>query len=432
MSLALSKVSWRKFSMDIPRSTDIVKKKKRRRILLGAAGLLAVLAITLGLSRLKPAAPSVERETVWIDTVKRGAMLRQVRGTGTLVPEQFQWIPALSEGRVEEIYIRPGTQVNADSVILKLNNPQLELDAKDAELQLRGAEADYINQKAKLEALKMDQEAAAAEVKSDYTEAQLRAEADESLSRDGLVADITLKVSRAKAEELATRWEIEKKRLAVNAEAVDAQLKAQRVRVDQVRALYDLKRKQIDQLLVRAGSHGVLQQLPVEVGQRVAVGAILAKVAQPEHLKAELRIAETQAKDVQIGQIASIDTRNGLIEGKVSRVDPAVQNGTVTVDVSLDGSLPKGARPDLTVDGTIELERLTDVLYVGRPASGQEHSSIGLFKLRADGKSATRTTVKLGRSSVNTIEVLDGLQVGDQVVLSDMAAWDSYDTIRLN
>jgi HlyD family secretion protein len=432
MQIAISSISWRRLLMDIPRSKDIVKKKKTRRILLGAAGLVAVLAITLGLSRLKPAAPSVERETVWIDTVKRGSMLRQVRGTGTLVPEQFQWIPATSEGRVEEIYIRPGTQVEADSVILRLNNPQLELDTKDAELQLRGAEAEYTNQKAKLEVLKMDQEAAAAGVKSDYLSAKLRAEADETLAKDGLVPDITLRISKAKAEELETRWEIEKKRLAVNAEAVDAQLKSQRVKVDQVRALYDLKRKQMDQLRVRAGSHGVLQQLPVEVGQRVAVGAILAKVAQPEHLKAELRIAETQAKDVQIGQVASIDTRNGLIEGKVSRVDPAVQNGTVTVDVSLLGSLPKGARPDLTVDGTIELERLSDVLYVGRPASGQEHSSIGLFRLGADGKTASRTTVKLGRSSVNTIEVLDGLQVGDQVVLSDMAAWDSFDTIRLN
>ncbi len=417
--------------MDIPRK-DIAKKKKRRRILITAAGLIVIAGITLGLSRLKPAAPSVERETVWIDTVKRGSMLRQVRGTGTLVPEQYQWIPATSEGRVEEIYIRPGTLVEADSVLLRLNNPQLELDTKDAELQLKGAEAEFINQKAKLETVRMDQEAAAARVKSDYLEAQLRAEADEALARDGLVADITLKISRAKAEELATRYEIEKKRLAVNAESMEAQLRSQQVRVDQVRALYDLKRKQVDQLQVRAGSHGVLQQLPVEVGQRVAVGAILAKVAQPEKLKAELRIAETQAKDVQIGQIASIDTRNGLIAGRVSRVDPAVQNGTVTVDVSLEGALPKGARPDLTVDGTIELERLSDVLYVGRPASGQEHSNIGLFKLSADGKGASRTTVKLGRSSVNTIEVLSGLQVGDQVVLSDMAAWDAFDTIRLN
>lgn len=417
--------------MDIPRK-DIAKKKKTRRILITAAGLIVIAGITLGLSRLKPAAPSVERETVWIDTVKRGSMLRQVRGTGTLVPEQYQWIPAASEGRVEEIYIRPGTPVEADSVLLRLNNPQLELDTKDAELQLKGAEAEFVNQKAKLETVRMDQEAAAARVKSDYLEAQLRAEADEALAKDGLVADITLKISRAKAEELATRYEIEKRRLAVNAESMVAQLRSQQVRVDQVRALYDLKRKQVDQLQVRAGSHGVLQQLPVEVGQRVAVGAILAKVAQPENLKAELRIAETQAKDVQIGQIASIDTRNGLIAGRVSRVDPAVQNGTVTVDVSLEGALPKGARPDLTVDGTIELERLSDVMYVGRPASGQEHSNIGLFKLSADGKSASRTTVKLGRSSVNTIEVLSGLQVGDQVVLSDMAAWDAFDTIRLN
>jgi HlyD family secretion protein len=418
--------------MDIPRSSDIAKKKKRRRILFTAGGLILLLGITLGLSRLKPAAPSVERETVWIDTVKRGSMLRQVRGTGTLVPEQFQWIPATSQGRVDEIYMRPGKQVEPDTVIMRLSNQELEQETQDAELKVRAAEAEFINQKAKLEVLKMDQEAAAAKVKAEYLEAQLRAEADEALSLDGLVADITLKVSKAKAEESATRWEIEKRRLAVNAESMEAQIKAQAAGVDQVRALYQLKKKQLEQLQVKAGSKGVLQQLLVEVGQRVLAGATLAKVAQPEHLKAELRIAETQAKDILIGQVASIDTRNGLIDGEVSRIDPAVQNGTVTVDVSLKGQLPKGARPDLTVDGTIELERLTNVLYVGRPASGQEHTKVGLFRIKTDGKTAERTTVQLGRSSVNTIEILGGLKEGDQVVLSDMAAWDSFDTIRLN
>ncbi|HSE39607.1 MAG TPA: HlyD family efflux transporter periplasmic adaptor subunit [Acidobacteriota bacterium] len=418
--------------MDIPRSSDIAKKKKRRRILFTAGGLILLLGITLGLSRLKPAAPSVERETVWIDTVKRGSMLRQVRGTGTLVPEQFQWIPATSQGRVDEIYMRPGKQVEPDTVIMRLSNQELEQETQDAELKVRAAEAEFINQKAKLEVLKMDQEAAAAKVKAEYLEAQLRAEADEALSLDGLVADITLKVSKAKAEESATRWEIEKRRLAVNAESMEAQIKAQTAGVDQVRALYQLKKKQLEQLQVKAGSKGVLQQLLVEVGQRVLAGATLAKVAQPEHLKAELRIAETQAKDILIGQVASIDTRNGLIDGEVSRIDPAVQNGTVTVDVSLKGQLPKGARPDLTVDGTIELERLTNVLYVGRPASGQEHTKVGLFRIKTDGKTAERTTVQLGRSSVNTIEILGGLKEGDQVVLSDMAAWDSFDTIRLN
>ena len=418
--------------MDIPRGKDVARKKKVRRILLTAAGLIIVAAITLGLSRLKPAAPSVERETVWIDTVKRGSMLRQVRGTGTLVPEQFQWIPATSNGRVEQIYMRPGKQVEADTVIMLLGNQELEQETQDAELKVRAAEAELINQKAKLETLKMDQEAAAAKVKADYLEAQLRAEADEVLARDGLVADITLKVSKAKAEQLATVYGIEKKRLSVNAESMEAQLNAEAARLDQVRALYQLKRQQMDQLKVKAGSKGVLQQLLVEAGQRILAGATLAKVAQPEHLKAELRIAETQAKDILIGQIASIDTRNGVIAGSVSRIDPAVQNGTVTVDVSLEGTLPKGARPDLTVDGTIELERLTDVLYVGRPASGQEHTKVGLFKLSTDGKTASRTTVELGRSSVNTIEVMGGLQAGDQVVLSDMAAWDSFDNIRLN
>lgn len=417
--------------MDVPR-TDIARKKKIRRIVITAVSLFVIAAITLGLSQLKPAAPSVEKETVWIDTVKRGSMLRQVRGTGTLVPEQFQWIPAATQGRVEEIFVRPGTAVKADTAILRLSNPQLELDVRDAELQLKGAEAELVNQKAKLETTKMDLEAAAAQIKASYLEAQLRVEADEELAKDGLVAEITLKISRAKAEDLATRYEIERRRISVMQDSLGAQLATQQAKVDQARALYDLKRKQLDDLRVRAGSNGVLQQLPVEVGQQILAGAILAKVAQPEHLKAELKIAETQAKDISIGQIAEIDTRNGVVEGRVSRIDPASQGGTVSVDVSLVGTLPRGARPDLTVDGTIELERLTNVLYVGRPASGQEHSSIGLFKLSENGTEAGRTTVKLGRTSVNTIEIVDGLREGDRVILSDMAAWDAFDKVRLN
>jgi HlyD family secretion protein len=417
--------------MDVPRP-DVARKKKIRRIIITISSLFGIAAITLGLSQLKPASPSVEKETVWIDTVKRGPMLRQVRGTGTLVPEQFHWIPAATQGRVEEIYVRPGTTVKADTPILRLSNPQLELEVRDAELQLKGAQAELENQKAKLETQKMDLEAAAAQMKAAYVEAQLRAEADEALAKDGLVAEITLKISKAKAEDLATRYEIEKRRINVLQDSLSAQLGTQEARVDQALALYDLKRKQLNDLRVRAGSNGVLQQLPVEVGQQVTAGSILAKVAQPERLKAELKIAETQAKDIAVGQTAAIDTRNGVVEGRVSRIDPASQGGTVTVDVTLIGALPKGARPDLTVDGTIELERLTNVLYVGRPASGQEHSSVGLFKLSTDRTEAGRTTVKLGRSSVNTIEILDGLKEGDQVILSDMAAWDSFDQIRLN
>jgi HlyD family secretion protein len=415
--------------LDIPRKAP---NKKLRRMIIGGAGIVLVAAITLGLSRLKPAAPTVEKNTVWIDKVKRGLMLRQVRGNGTLVPVNIHWIPATTESRVERVLILPGSIVKSDSVLLELSNPELEVQVRDAELQLRAAEAEYENLKAQLESQKMDQEAAAAKVQSDFLEARLRAEADESLAKEGLVPDITLKISKSRAEEQKLRYEIEKKRLGVNENSVKAQLNVQRTKVDQMQAQYQLRKNQVDALRVRAGTDGVLQQLPVEVGQRVLPGTNLARVAQPEHLKAELKIAETQAKDVLIGQQASIDTRNGIIPGHVIRIDPAVQNGTVSVDVALDGALPKGARPDLTVDGTVELERLENVLYVGRPASGQDDSTITLFKIQKDGADAERVKVKLGRSSVNTIEIIDGLAEGDSVVLSDMSQWDSFDRIRLN
>jgi HlyD family secretion protein len=421
---------WHAFGafMDIPRESK-AREKKIRRIILITIGLVSVLAITLGLSRLKPAAPSVDRSTVWIDTVKRGAMIRQIRGTGTLVPTVIQWIPSVTDARVDRVLVLPGSQVKADTVLLELNNPELVLAMRDAELQLKAGVADLEAQRVKLENDHMDQMAAAAAVKSEYLEAKLKAEADESLAKEGLVAELNLKISRAKAEEMATRNDIEEKRLQINDASLKAQMVVQQARVDQLRAQYQLKHDQVDGLRVRAGVDGVLQQLPVQVGQRVTPGTTLAKVAQPEHLKAELKIAETQAKDIQIGQTASVDTRNGVIAGHVIRVDPAVQNGTVTVDVGLDGTLPKGARPDLTVDGTVELDRLQDVLYVGRPTSGQENDVVGLFKLNEGG--ATRVKVKLGKSSVNTIEILDGLRVGDQVILSDMSAWDAYDRIRL-
>jgi HlyD family secretion protein len=417
-------------TMDVPRQ-NVAQKRKIRRAIIAGVGLILVLVITLGLSHLKPAAPAVERGTVWIDTVKRGPMLRQVRGTGTLVPEQVQWIPAATDGRVERIFVLAGAQVKSDTILLQLSNPELELAARDAELQLRAAEAGLASERVRLESLRMDQLAAAAGVKAEYIEAQLKAEADETLAKEGLVADFNLKISKAKAEELAFRYELEKKRVEINKESVKAQMDVQQAKVDQLRALYQLKRNQVDALKVRAGADGVLQQQSLQVGQRVTPGTTLAKVAQPEHLKAELKIAETQAKDIQIGQRASVDTRNGIIPGHVMRVDPASQNGTVTVDVALEGALPKGARPDLTVDGTVELERMQEVLYVGRPASGQENGTVGLFKLELDGTNAVRTNVKLGRSSVNTIEILDGLKAGDQVVLSDMSAWDAYDHIRL-
>jgi HlyD family secretion protein len=417
--------------MDIARPASVARDKKIRRITYGVAGGVAVLLITLGLSRLKPAAPEVERSTVLLDTVKRGPLVVNVRGLGTLVPEEIRWIPAVTEGRVERIVLHPGTEVTPDSVILELTNPEVEQLALEAESQLREAEAQYVETKVNLERGHLDQQATAARVQSEYHQAKLRAETDAQLAKQGLIADLTLQLSKLAADELAQRNAIEKERLTKNAEAVQAQLSVQRARVEQRRTMARLRREQVRQLQVRSGLAGVLQQVPVEVGQRVTPGTNLARVAQPDHLKAVIRVAETQIRDVQLGQRASIDTRTGIVEGKVSRIDPAAQNGTVTVDVALTGTLPRGARPDLTVDGTIETARLADVLYVSRPAQGQPDTLITLFKMQEDG-GAVRTKVRLGRASVNTIEIVDGLAVGDQVVLSDTSQWDAFDRIRLN
>ena len=417
--------------MDIPRESA-ARRRKVRRLLFGVGGIVALVVITLGLAQLEPAAPSVERSTVWVDTVKRGSMVRQVRGAGTLVPEVIRWIPAASEGRVERILALPGTIVTAETILLELSNPELELAAQDAESELMAAEAEYTNLRVQLQSALLTQRASTASVESQYNQAKLQAEADEELAKEGLIPDITLKKSMVEVNELATRAQIERERQEIMAEAAEAQLAVQQARVNRQRAAYDLRRKQAESLKVIAGTDGVLQQVPVEVGQRVMPGVNLARVAQPRNLKAEVRIAETQARDVQIGQLVSVDTRNGIISGRVSRIDPAVQNGTVTVDVALEGELPRGARPDLSVDGTIELERLDDVLYVGRPAFGQEQSTVGLFKLVDDGDGAVRVQSKLGRSSVSTVEILEGLEEGDQVILSDMSAWDAYDRVRLN
>ena len=417
--------------MDIPRES--AKRQRRiRRIIYSILGLLVLALVTLGLSRLKPAAPSVDKATVWIDTVKRGPMLLEVRGLGTLVPEEILWIPATTDGRVVRRLVLPGVPMKADSVILELKNPELEQAALDAEWQLKAAEADYNSLKAQLDSQLLDHRAAAATVQADYRQAALNAEKDEALAKSGLGAELNSKLSKAKADELTTRNQIEQDRLSVSAASAKAQLEAQKAKVEQLRALYELKRAQLDRLQVRAGAEGVLQELLVEVGQQVTVGTILAKVAQPTRLKAELKIPETQAKDVQIGLLASIDTRNGIISGHVMRIDPAVQNGTVTVDVKLEGELPKGARPDLSVEGTIEIENLKDVIYVGRPAFGQPNSTVGIFKLDQEGNGAARVQVKLGRSSVNTVEILEGLKPGDRVVLSDMSTWDAFNRIRLN
>lgn len=417
--------------MDIQRE-GVARKKKIRRAIYGGVGVVVILLITLALSRLEPAAPSVKRATVWMDTVRRGSMLRQVRGPGTLVPEEIRWIAARTNGRVERILTLPGTEVKANTVLIEMSNPELEQTAVDAEYQLRAAEARLEDLRVQLESQLLNQRALAASVQADYSQARLQAEADRDLHNQGLIGDLTLKLSEVRADELAIRHDLEQQRLQIASDSVKAQLAAENARVEQVRALYRLRKSQVDALQVRAGINGVLQQMPVEVGQEATPGTILAKVAQPEKLKAELRIAETQAKDIEIGQKATIDTRNGVIDGKVIRVDPAVQEGTVTVDVALIGELPKGARPDLSVDGTIEIERLEDVLYVGRPAYGQANSTIGLFRLLGDGETAVRVQVHLGKSSVNTIEVIQGLEEGDQVVLSDTSAWDAYDRIRLN
>ncbi|HET7440770.1 MAG TPA: efflux RND transporter periplasmic adaptor subunit [Terriglobales bacterium] len=417
--------------MDIARPSA-AKQRRNRRIIYGAAGIALVALVTMGLSKLKPAAPSVERSTVWIDTVKRGPMLRQVRGLGTLVPEDIKWIPAVTEGRVDRILALPGTSVKADTVLLELSNPQLQQEALDAEWKLKASEADYKNLEVQLASQVLAQKSEAAKSQSEYSQSKMQADTDTELQKLGVISENSLKVSTEKARESATRNEIEHQRLTNAGQVLEAQLQAKQAEVEQFRALYQLKKTRLDGLRVRAGINGVLQEQTLKEGMWVTPGTTLAKVVQPEKLKAELKIAETQAKDIQLKQPATVDTHNGVISGYVMRIDPSVQNGTVTVDVRLDGELPPGARPDLSVDGTIDLERIADVLYVGRPAFGQEKSTVGIFKLEPDGRAAVRAQVKLGRSSVNTVEILQGLKEGDQVVLSDMSRWDSYDRVRLD
>ena len=416
--------------MDIPRE-NVARRRRLRRLLLAVIGLVAVGAITLGLSRLEPAAPTVERATVWLDTVKRGPMVIQVRGTGSLVPKIIWWIPATTAGRVERILVLPGTVVEPDTVLLELSNAELDLDAVDAEWRLKSAEAELASLQVGLQSELLALQASVARVQADYAEARLRKEVNQELYDNGLISKRNLELSRVRVEELAKLSDIEQRRLDMWGQSQEARLATQRAAVEQARALHQLKRTQVAALQVRAGTAGVLEQMPVEVGQQVAAGLILAKVTDPKSLKAVVRIPETQARDVQPGQIASIDTRNGIVPGKVARIDPAVSEGTVAVDVTLQGPLPKGARPDLTVVGTIEIERLENVLHVGRPVFGQAQSTVGLFKLADGDDAAVRAQVELGRSSVSTIEIVRGLEVGDQVILSDMSRWDEFDRIRL-
>ena len=416
--------------MDIPRPSN-PRAKMIRRIVIGTVTLLFIGGVTLGLSRLRPAAPSVDRATVWSDEVKRGQMLCDVRGIGTLVPIDIQWIPAQTEAQVDRIVLRPGAVVKPDSIILELSNLTLKRDVLDAQYQLKAAEADYANLKVQLSSELMNQKAIEAAVRSEYEQARIQHAVDEKLYNEGIGAIVTAQLSGVKEEQLGVRLRLEGERTKNTEETQQTRLQAQMARVDQQRALYELRHAELEALHVRAGINGVLQLVPVEVGQHVTPGTNLARVADPKKLKAEVKIAETQAKDIVIGQSASIDTRNGIVAGHVVRIDPSVQNGTVTVDVAFDGPLPPGARPDLSVDGTIEIENLKDVLYVGRPVHGAAQSTIGLFKLTPDGSDATRVSVKLGHTSVNSVEILQGLQVGDRVILSDMSQWDNYDRVRL-
>ena len=417
--------------MDKPRE-GVAARKRKRRILIIAGGAVGLLLATFALSRLKPAAPSVDRSSVWIDTVKRGPMVRQVRGLGTLTPEDIRWLPATTEASVEKILIWPGTKVESGDVILELSSPELEQSAQDAVSKAKAAEAEFATARATLQRELLDQESKSTAAHAAYLQAKMERETNDQLAKNGLVAELVYKTSKIKEEELAKADEIEGKRLAFSRDSIEPQLASQQAAVDQANQLAKLKLDQVEALHVRAGMSGVLQQLPVQIGQRVKVGDNLARVADPTKLKAQIKIAETQAKDIQPKQQATIDTRNGVVKGHVTRIDPAVEQGTVTVDVAFDEPLPKGARPDLSVDGTIELERLDNVVFVGRPAFGQENNTVSMFKLVPGSSEALRTPVKLGKSSVNTIEIVSGLNPGDQVILSDTSAWDSHDRIRLN
>jgi HlyD family secretion protein len=417
--------------MDIQRPSN-ARAKKIRRIAYGTVTLMLLVGVTYALSKLKPAAPKVDAGTVWSDTVKRGPMLREVRGLGTLVPEDIRWIAAQTDSRVDRWVLRPGAIVKPDSIIMELSDPTLSQTALDAELQWKGAQADLANLRVQVNSDLMNQKSAEASVRSDYEQAKINHDVKVKLVKEGLEPELNERLTRVQEEQLKIRVELEGDKTRIAADSATARIAAQQAKVDETEALYHLKKSQVDALHVRAGIDGVLQLVPVEVGQHITPGTNLARVADPKKLKAEVKIAETQAKDVTIGQKASIDTRNGIVGGHVSRIDPSVVNGTVTVDVTIDDPLPNGARPDLSVDGTITLENLKDVLFVGRPVHGQSDSTIGLFKLTEDGKEATRVNVKLGRSSVNTIEIVEGLKVGDKVILSDMSAWDAFDRISLN
>ncbi|AKJ05171.1 multidrug resistance efflux pump [Archangium gephyra] len=412
---------------------DIPKKPKNRRKpwLLAGLGALVLLGVTVGLSQLRAAAPSVERGTVWLDTVKRGPMLRQVKGTGTLVPEHIRWLTADTAGRVERIHVRPGTPVEPGTLLLELSNPDVQLQALEAERQLASAEAELISLRTNLETQRISQAAALATLETETTNAESQAQATVALMDRSFVPKLEVQQVKGKAGEMATRLTLERQRLAVLQSSTREQLAAQQGQIERLKAVARFRRNQVESMQVKAGEGGVLSELPLELGQWVTPGTVLAKVVKPERLKAELRIAETQARDIVVGQRAEVDTRNGIVEGTVARIAPAASQGTVRVEVMLTGELPKGARPDLTVEGTVELERLGEVLSMGRPAGAQPNATVSLFKLVPGSDEAVRVPVQLGRGSVNSIEVVQGLAEGDQVVLSDMTAWDAVERVRL-
>ena len=425
-------------AMDVPRK-DAARRKWVRRGLVAAVLLVVVPAVSIMLGRLKPASPIVEASSVWPDTVKRGEMLVNHRGLGTLVAEEILFVAAVTEGRVKKILVRPGTSVTADTVIVQLTSPELEQQTLDAEYAVKMSEAKLRDLKVTLDSQTLTQRAELARLETELTQARLTYELRETMFKEGLERPLPYKIAKANFKDLGKRYELEQERLSIRKDSVEAQTALQNADIDKLRAMYQLRKGQLDALSVRAGVAGMLQELPgllpntqLQEGQRVPAGTVLAKVAQPTKLKAELKIPETQIKDVLPGQVAQIDTRNGIIPGRVSRIDPAAKEGTVLVDVRLEGPLPPGARPDLSVDGTIEISRLADVLYIQRPAFGQPNSTVSIFKYEADGKAASRVQVKFGRTSVNTIEVLEGLRVGDRVILSDMSAWDAHDRVRLN
>jgi HlyD family secretion protein len=417
------------YGVDIKREPA---KRGRKRILYGGIALAAILATTLGLRGLKPAAPRVERAAVWIDSVQRGPLVIEVRGPGTLVPERIRYISAVTAGRVEKRLAEPGQEVHPETVLLELSNPDVQLEALESERQLTVAQGDRVNLKSSLESNRLNQEAAVAAAKAAFLDAKRTAEASKELAEKELISSMEASRASDRVEELETRYKVEEQRLAVITAAIDSQVMLQEAQVGRLMAVTDFQRGRVRSMVVKAGASGILQELPLEVGQWAQSGATLARLVEPGKLKAVLRIPETQAKDVALGQPAAIDTRNGIVRGKVMRIDPAVQNGTVTVDVSLEGELPRGARPDLSVDGTIQVERLDNVLHVGRPAYGQANSTVGLFKLVGDGTEAVRASVRLGRTSVNTVEILGGLQPGEKVIISDMSRWDAFERVRVN